>query len=126
MRVFSIRMSKETALPEPSIPEARLVRAVPPPPPAAVNILDEAVGEAFNMACHLGDLDEAAVEHCKGNRVECGHRRMLVFVSAGSAGVSYCWPSAIISGVPTSSLMPVKSSMRLRYGSLVPWVASEL
>ncbi len=60
MRVFSIRMSHETSLPEPSIPEARLARAVPPPPPAAVNILDEAVGEAFNMACHLGDLDEAA------------------------------------------------------------------
>ena len=60
MRVFSIRMSRETTLPQPSIPEARLARAVPPPPPAAVNIFDEAVGEAFNMACLLGDLDEAA------------------------------------------------------------------
>jgi len=60
MRAFSIRMSKDISLPEPPIPEARLARAVPPPPPVAVNILDEAVSEAFNMACLLGDLDEAA------------------------------------------------------------------
>jgi hypothetical protein len=60
MRFFGIRMSNDVSLPEPSIPQARLVRAIPPPPPAAGNILDEAVAEAFNMACHLGDLDEAA------------------------------------------------------------------
>ena len=81
---------------------------------------------AVERRVHLvGDLDEAAVEHRKRDRVERGHRRALVFLSAGGAGVSYCWPSAIISGVPISSLMPLKSSMRLRYGSLEPWVASE-
>ena len=38
----------------------------------------------------IGDLDETAVEHRKRNRIERGHRRTPVFLSAGCAGVSYC------------------------------------
>ena len=44
---------------------------------------------AIQRRVHLvGDLDEAAVEYRKRNRIERGHRRMLVFLSAGGAGVS--------------------------------------
>src|SRR5262249_35778370 len=58
MRPFR-KVDTTVTFPEPSIPGERLARGNPPPPPVR-NILDEAVGDAFDMACALGELREAA------------------------------------------------------------------
>src|SRR3977135_2496915 len=70
----------------------------------------------------VGDLDEAAVEHRKRDRIERRHRRTPVFLPDGR-GVSYRSPNAIISGVPMRSLRPSKSSMRERNGCGGRWGA---
>jgi hypothetical protein len=59
LRRLRIRVGETATMREPPIPEERLARVNPPPPPVR-NILDDAVGEAFNMACSLGELKEAA------------------------------------------------------------------
>src|SRR5262245_44472337 len=53
------------------------------------------------------------------------HRRVPFLLPEGRAGDSYRLPSASICGVPISSLMLVKSSMRERNGLEVPLAASE-
>src|SRR5262249_17036445 len=53
------------------------------------------------------------------------HRRVPFLLPEGRAGDWYRLPSASICGVPISSLMLVKSSMRERNGLEVPLAASE-
>ena len=74
---------------------------------------DRVEGGTIERCVHLlGDLDEAAVEHRKGDGIERFHLGMLDFLSAtGVPDVSKRLPRAIMSGVPMRSLSPSKSSM---------------
>ncbi len=92
-----------------------LVRAQLRREPRDASVLDrdvEAIDRRLVRAHHARILDHEVVRliHAAFPEVHC---------------VSYRLPSATISGVPTSSLMPLKSSMRLRNGSFDPCAASE-
>jgi hypothetical protein len=56
MRAFGILLDNTVRLRGPTIPDGRQARANPP----AVRLLDEAMREAFNQACMIGELEAAA------------------------------------------------------------------